>query len=171
MHGSDRRTYTPDVRKDQLAEQSCSIARTAAVIGDAWTLLILREAFLGHRRFADFVEFTGAQPSVVSDRVKKLVDAGVLEPQAYQDHPPRNEYRLTDKGKDLHPVLLTLAAWGDTHLDDGRGAPVVRTHTTCGHSDHPHLVCGHCAERLTPRTVRATVGPGADPDDIARRTR
>lgn len=157
------------MRRDRIAEQHCSIARSAAVIGDPWSLLIIREAFLGHRRFADFVEFTGAQPSVVSDRLKRLVDAGVLERIEYQQHPPRQEYRLTAMGRDLQPVLITMARWGDTHLDRGRGAPLVNVHTECGHPVDPTLACGHCSEPITIDNVRSRPGPGADPAEVERR--
>ncbi|MEM8621216.1 MAG: helix-turn-helix domain-containing protein [Actinomycetota bacterium] len=158
------------MRKDKIGTQACSIARSAAVIGDAWVLLILREAFFGNRRFGDFVAFTGAQPSVVSDRLKRLVDAGVLEQTLYDEHPPRYEYRLTAMGRDLQPVLMTLTKWGDTHLDAGGGPPLVNTHTACGHDADPTVVCGHCSEPLTPSNVRSSVGPGADADTVARRT-
>lgn len=157
------------MRRDRIAEQACSIARSSAVLADPWVLLILREAFLGQRRFADFVAFTGAQPSVVSDRLKWLVDGGVLEARPYQEHPPRNEYRLTQMGRDLQPVLLLLAKWGDTYLDEGAGPPVVNTHTGCGHPADPVVVCGHCGDPLTNRNVRPAPGPGADPRDVARR--
>ncbi|MEM9513380.1 MAG: helix-turn-helix domain-containing protein [Actinomycetota bacterium] len=157
------------MRRDKISEQSCSIARSSAIIGDAWVLLILREAFFGNRRFGDFVEFTGAQPSVVSDRLKRLVDAGVLEQRRYREHPPRDEYRLTPMGRDLQPVLMTLAKWGDTYLDENRGAPLVNTHTECGHDADPTVVCGHCSAPITPGTIRSAPGPGADRADIARR--
>lgn len=139
------------------------------MIGDPWTLLIVREAFLGNRRFADFVEFTGAQPSVVSDRLKRLVEAGVLERREYQQHPARHEYRLTQMGRDLQPVLMALTKWGDTHLDRSEGAPLVNIHTTCGHDADPTIVCGHCAEHLTTKNVVAVPGPGVDPEQVERR--
>lgn len=149
------------MRRDRISKQACSIARASAIIGDPWVLLILREAFLGHRRFADFVEFTGAQPSVVSDRLKRLVGAGVLEQSQYQEHPPRNEYRLTVMGRDLQPVMLLLTKWGDTHLDAGKGPPVLHTHTDCTQRADPTVVCGHCSQPLTPSNVRSSAGPGA----------
>lgn len=159
------------MRRDLLARQTCSVARSAAVVGDPWALLIIREAFLGHRRFADFVEFTGAQPSVVSDRLKRLVESGVLERIEYQQHPSRHEYRLTDMGRDLQPVLVALTLWGDAHLDGGDGPPLRYTHAACGHDADPTLVCGHCAEPLDGRSLRAHPGPGADPAEVERRRR
>lgn len=159
------------MRTDKISKQACSIARSSAIIGDPWVLLILREAFFGHRRFADFVEFTGAQPSVVSDRLKRLVEAGVLESSLYQQHPPRNEYTLTAMGRDLQPVLMFLTKWGDTYLDGGNGPPVINTHTDCEHDADPIAVCGHCDARLTHSNVRSSAGPGADPADLERRSR
>ena len=148
------------MRRDEIAEQTCSIARTAAVIGDAWSLLILREAFFGRRRFGDFVEHTGAQPSVVSTHLKRLVDAGILDRREYQQNPVRHEYRLTQMGKDLQPVMLALMKWGDTHLAGAAGAPIVNTHTDCGHDADPTMVCGHCSEPITTRNIRSRLGPG-----------
>lgn len=148
------------MRRDRIAAQRCSIARSSAVIGDPWSLLVIREVFLGHRRFTELVRYTGAQPSVVSERLKRLVDAGVLERREYQQHPPRQEYRLTPMGKDLQPVLLALTHWGDTHLDDGGGPPVVNVHTTCGNQVEPVMVCGHCREPTEGR-IRSEPGPGA----------
>ena len=155
--------------KNKIGTQACSIARSAAVIDDAWVLLILREAVFGSRRFGDFMAFTGAQPSVVSDRLKRLVDAGVLEQSLYDEHPPRYEYRLTEMGRDLQPVLMALTKWGDTHLDAGGGPPLVDTHTSCGHDTDPTVVCGHCGESRTSENVRSAVGLGADPDTVAQR--
>lgn len=147
------------------------MARAASVIGDPWALLIVREALAGHRRFADFVEFTGAQPSVVSNRLKRLVEAGVLERREYQEHPSRHEYRLTDMGRDLQGVLIALTLWGDAHLDEGAGPPLIYTHAGCDHDAEPHLVCGTCGDPLHARNLHARPGPGADPDTVARRRR
>jgi DNA-binding HxlR family transcriptional regulator len=157
------------VRNDLIGDQACSIARSAAVVGDPWSLLIVRDAFLGHRRFAEFVEFTGAQPSVVSDRLKRLVASGVLERRRYQDHPPREEYRLTAMGRDLQPVLLAMTRWGDRHLATNGGPPVVHTHLDCGGPADPITVCGHCGEPLTVGNVVAEPGPGADVGNLERR--
>lgn len=154
--------YDRPVRKKDIAEQTCSIARSAAVFGDPWSLLILREAFFGHRRFADFVDNTGAQPSVVSARLKQLVEAGVFERREYSTNPVRHEYRLTAMGRDLQPVMLAITAWGDRHLDGGLGPPVVNLHTDCGHPADPTMVCGHCAEPVTTRNIEGRPGPGLD---------
>ena len=152
------------VRRDKIAAQYCSIARTAAVIADAWTLLIVREALGGATRFADFLDGTGAQPSVVSDRLKRLLEGGIFERFEYSEHPPRQAYRLTPKGEDLLPLIAAMNKWGDTHLDGGNGAPFVYRHTACGHDSDPTLVCGSCGEPLTVGDVTRERGPGAAPD-------
>jgi len=157
------------MRTDLIAGQNCSIARAAAVVGDPWSLLVVREAFLGSRRFAEFVELTGAQPSVVSDRLKRLVASGILERLRYEERPPRDEYRLTTKGRDLQPILLALTTWGDRYLEQGDGVPVVHHHVDCGHPADPTLVCGHCGEPLTTANVRSVPGPGADAAAVAHR--
>jgi DNA-binding HxlR family transcriptional regulator len=111
--------------------------------------MVVREAFFGRRRYTDFVNYTGAQRSVVSDRLKRLVDAGIFERVEYQTYPSRHEYRLTGKGRDLVGVLMALMGWGDRWLDGGHGAPVSVTHTVCGHDAAPRVVCGHCYEELS----------------------
>ncbi len=100
-------------RRVDLSTFSCSVARTLDVVGDKWTLLVLRDAFYGVRRFEDFARDLGIARNVLTDRLGTLVDAGVLERRQYTEHPPRFEYRLTAKGRDLLPVLLTMMRWGD----------------------------------------------------------
>ncbi len=145
---------------DEIDQQPCSIARALSEIGDRWTLLLLREAFLRTRRFADFAERTGAARNLVSDRLEKLVAAGILERRRYQERPPRDEYRLTPKGLDLHPVIMALVHWGDRWHDDGRGAPVEHVHRTCGHVMHAEPSCSACGTRIDPREVTVRAGPG-----------
>ena len=106
--------------------------------------MIVREAFGGETRFAGFEKGTGAQPSVVSDRLKRLLEAGILERHEYTAHPPRLEYRLTQKGEDLYPVMMALNKWGDQHLAGEVGPPVVYRHRSCGHDADPTIACGHC---------------------------
>lgn len=127
--------------------RTCSIARTLSVVGERWSLLVVREVALGVRRFADIQAATGAPPAVLSDRLRSLVDAGVLKSWPYQEPGSRVrlEYRLTEAGRALQPVLTALKDWGDEHLDDGRGAPVVTRHAGCGAPVHAVLECeeGH----------------------------
>jgi DNA-binding HxlR family transcriptional regulator len=144
---------------DEIGTQTCSIARALGEIGDRWTLLVLREAFLRKRRFADFVSGTGAARNLVADRLGRLVDAGILERRRYQERPERFEYRLTEKGVDLYPVMMALVRWGDRWHDDGRGRPIEHVHRPCGHRMHAEIACSECGEWLDPRDVEVRPGP------------
>lgn len=145
---------------DDIGGMTCSIARTLSVIGDRWTLMIIRNAFLGTRRFDDFHATLGMTRHVLADRLARLVDAGVLTRVAYQERPPRYEYRLTEQGRDLYPVLLALTGWGDKWLDEGKGAPVIYHHKPCGHVTRPVMTCSECGEVMDPRQVTPMAGPG-----------
>src|SRR6201997_963831 len=122
------------MRWGELQREKCSVARTISVIGDRWTLLILRDCFLRVRRFEEFERRLGITRHVLADRLKKLVRLGVLRRVPYQDRPRRYEYRLTPKGLDLQPVLLALVRWGDAHMAGKRGRPVLLKHRDCGHA-------------------------------------
>ena len=141
-------------------DQNCSIARALEVLGDRWTLLVIRDAFLGVHRFDDFQRDLGVARNVLSDRLARLVDEGLLERHRYQERPERFEYRLTAKGRELYPVLVTLMQWGDRHTAPG-GAPVLLRHRSCGHLSDPTLVCSHCGEEIDPREMQPEPGPGA----------
>ncbi|HET8731366.1 MAG TPA: helix-turn-helix domain-containing protein [Moraxellaceae bacterium] len=145
---------------DNIGDMPCSVARSLAILGDRWTLLILRNAFLAMRRFDDFQAGLGVTRHVLADRLSRLVEAGVLKKVPYQDNPPRYEYRLTEKGRDLYPVLLALTNWGDKWLDEGRGAPLEYLHKTCGHKFRPTMVCSECGEPVSPHDVMPVAGPG-----------
>src|SRR6185436_20859568 len=120
-----------------LPEENCSVARSVAVIGDRWTLLILRDLFLGVRRFEAFEKRLGISRSIIADRLKKLTDEGVLRREAYQDNPVRHEYRLTDKGLALHPVMMAIVHWGDVHYAGAEGPPLLHRHKACGYAFAP----------------------------------
>jgi DNA-binding HxlR family transcriptional regulator len=124
----------------------CSVAGTLGVVGEKWSLLVLREAFLGVRRFADFQRVLGAPKAVLSDRLTTLVAQGVLDRVPYQaeGERQRHEYRLTAKGRDLYPTLVALMQWGDTYLADGP-PPLELQHRDCGAAVHLELTCeaGH----------------------------
>lgn len=137
-----------------LSEFSCSVAKTLDVVGDKWSLLVLRDAFYGVRRFDDFTRDLGIARNVLAARLKKFVDAGVLERRQYEAHPPRYEYRLTAKGRDLLPVLLTMMRWGDTWADPDEEAPADLVHRDCANSTHAVTVCAWCGGELTPFNVR-----------------
>jgi DNA-binding HxlR family transcriptional regulator len=146
--------------KRQLAGGPCSIARATEVLGDSWTLLILRDCMHGVKRFDEFQRSLHVARNTLSDRLGKLVDAGVLTKEFYQDNPPRYEYLLTQMGRDLFPVVSALLAWGDRWLDDGLGAPVKLHHETCGHDLEPEVVCRHCKQPVIDHDVQFYVGPG-----------
>src|SRR4051812_18382722 len=131
---------------------SCSIARAMELLGERWTFLILREAFWGVRRFSELQRNLGIARNILSVRLHTLVSAGILERTRYQQEPERYEYRLTPMGLDLYPAIVTIMRWGDKHLADGAGAPLVLRHT-CGHDAAPELVCSHCGEPLDAHDV------------------
>jgi len=148
------------MRWDEIGDLSCSVARSLSIIGDRWTLLILRDAFLGVRRFEDFQRDLSITRHRLADRLKKLVEHGVLRRERYQENPPRDEYRLTEKGKDLYPVILSLTRWGDRWMADAEGPPVELVHRGCGHVISPTLHCPDCKEPITARDMTARAGPG-----------
>lgn len=141
------------MRWEELDQQPCSLARTLSVVGDRWTLLVLRESFLGVRRFDDFEKRLGITRHVLADRLKKLTEAAVLVKQVYQQRPLREEYRLTDKGHELYPAVLALVNWGDRHMSGVEGAPIRHVHKACGQAMHGVLVCSECGEPLVSRDV------------------
>jgi DNA-binding HxlR family transcriptional regulator len=142
------------VRWSEVGKLDCSIARTLAVVGDRWTLLILRDAFLGTRRFEAFQASLRISRHRLTDRLGRLVRHGVMRRERYQDHPPRFEYRLTEKGLDLYGVVVSIAGWGDRHLAGKRGPAVERVHRSCGHAATLRLTCEHCGDPVTARDMR-----------------
>jgi DNA-binding HxlR family transcriptional regulator len=149
------------VLKSTYEGQVCSIAGALEIIGERWTLLVIREAFLGTRRFDEFQRELGIARNVLQARLSRLVDEGVLERVRYQERPERFEYRLTDKGLDLWPVLHALMLWGDRHR--GSEPPVVIRHRDCGGAVDDRRRCDACGAELSARDVVATPGPGAGP--------
>jgi DNA-binding HxlR family transcriptional regulator len=141
--------------------QNCSIARTLQVVGERWTLLVLREVFTGERRFEGIQRNLGVATNILTDRLQTLVDEDILERRALSDRSDRFEYRLTEKGLDLNPVLLELMRWGDRWDAPAPGPPVVVEHRDCGHETHAVQTCSHCGGELTARNVRLHDGPGA----------
>jgi DNA-binding HxlR family transcriptional regulator len=136
---------------------TCSIARTLQVIGDRWTLLILRDVFRGVRRFDEFADDLGIARNLLADRLQRLVEHGILEKVPYQSRPLRNEYRLTRRGLDLSPALVAFMRWGDKHLA-GDEPPVVLVHDECGHPLDQVFVCWHCDQTITPRQIKSRPG-------------
>lgn len=140
--------------------QVCSVARSLEVVGERWTLLLIRSVLLGARRFDDLQAHTGVTRSVLTNRLTRLVDEGVLERRPYQDRPPRFDYVLTEKGLGLWSVIEQLRQWGDQHYPEPAGPPVLIVHRDCGGHPDGHLLCDRCGTPLTVRDVRAEVGPG-----------
>lgn len=141
--------------------QNCSIARSLEVLGDRWTILVMRDAFMRVRRFDDFQRNLGVARNVLTDRLGRLVQEGILERVRYQDRPARYEYRLTDKGLELWPVMMTLLQWGDRYYAAPDGPPVAVRHRDCGGEITSHLTCAKCGAELGPRDAVAAPGPGA----------
>jgi len=142
--------------------QNCSVAKTLEIVGERWTVLILREIFLGRRRFDEMAQSLGIARNVLTQRLQRLQDEGVVTKTAYQQRPERFEYRLTDKGLDLWPVMVTLMQFGDRYYAP-EGPPLVITHKGCGGTLDEHRICSACGEKLAARDVEAHQGPGATP--------
>lgn len=144
-----------------FAEAPCNVARPIALLGEGWTLLVLRQAFMGQRRFDEIQSSLGISRSLLADRLRKLVDAGILRRKPYRDAVrTRDEYRLTEKGLDLYPVLMALRAWSDKHEAPAEGPLVLYRHRDCGGLTELVHCCAECGEELTARDVRPEPGPG-----------
>ena len=155
------------MQRTSFEDINCSVAQCLEVVGDWWSMLIVRDAFLGVRRFDDFQARLGISRNILNQRLTKLVGAGVLARVPYQEHPPRSEYRLTDKGRDLWPVLTALRQWGDRWAAPG-GAPLEMRHASCGRVVEAVAVCSDCGEPLDLRAVTVEPGPGAGDADFQR---
>jgi DNA-binding HxlR family transcriptional regulator len=144
------------MRWSEIDQQDCSVARALSVVGDTWTMLVLKEAFMRVRRFEDFLARTGAPRPILAERLKTLVENGVLDRRQYSERPDRFEYRLTEKGRDLYPVLVSILRWGDRWMSPGAGPPVELRHRGCGYAMHPELACPECGEWLQATDIEAT---------------
>ncbi|MFI1916555.1 winged helix-turn-helix transcriptional regulator [Nocardia sp. NPDC020380] len=142
---------------------NCSIRRTLDIVGEKWTFLVLREAFYGVRRFADFHRAIGCARNILSARLKTLTDEGLLRRETYQEagSRPRDEYRLTAKGIELFPALVALMQWGDHWTADPAGPPVELFHRDCGEPIKAEIHCAAGHGPLTARDVQGRPGPGA----------
>src|ERR1035438_7915983 len=138
----------------------CSVAQCLEVVGEWWSLLILADGFLGVTRFDDFQERLGISRNVLNQRLAHLVEAGGLVKVPYSEHPPRHDYRLTDKGREWWPVLTTMRQWGDKYAAPD-GPPPELIHKDCGEVSQTVLTCTTCGEPIGARNVRAIPGPGA----------
>ena len=149
---------------NEYKTQTCSIAGALEVVGVRWSLLIIRNVFLGLRRFDQIQANLGIARNVLQSRLEKLVEQGVLERTPYQERPARYEYRLTQKGLDLWPIVVSLMQWGDHYTRPAGGPAVVLEHRGCGGRIDEHRICERCGERLSARDSHAEPGPGATPD-------
>jgi DNA-binding HxlR family transcriptional regulator len=147
-------------QRTDTSDWPCPIARGVDVLGDGWTLLILRDACLGVRRFDDFQRSLGIGRNILSKRLQQLVDDGLFTRTAYSEHPNRFEYRLTEKGRDAFAVLAAMATWSERWNPHPDGPILHWRHTTCDHDMHAAVVCDHCGEGIDVRQVRARPGPG-----------
>ena len=147
------------VERKSFAGMHCSVAQCLDVVGEWWSMLVIRDAFLGVTRFDDFQERLGISRNILNQRLTRLVEEGVLEKVEYSHHPPRYDYRLTDKGRDLWPVLTAMRQWGDKYAAPD-GPPLRVVHKKCGKVSQAMLTCSVCGESLTARDVRAVSGPG-----------
>ena len=148
------------MRWEEVDSQICSMARGLAIFGDRWTLLIIRDCFRRMRRFSDFQKSLGITKHRLSDRLTRLVEEGILTKVPYDASGKRFEYRLTEKGLDLYPVLMSVVQWGDKWVDDDDGAPVIYTHNLCGKHTQPCYTCDCCGEEIHARDLEPEAGPG-----------
>jgi DNA-binding HxlR family transcriptional regulator len=157
-----KRTRRP-VEKLEHRFQGDSVSRALALIGDHWTLMILREELFGVRRYGQFVRNLGIPRPTLSARLRSMVDSGLLERVLYARDPDRYEYRLTEAGRELFGAAALLMRWGDTYLSGPDGPPIVLRHNDCGEIADPTLVCGTCRQPITPYNVTPEPGPGVHP--------
>jgi DNA-binding HxlR family transcriptional regulator len=141
-------------------DQVCSIARTLEVLGERWTLLIVRDALLGLQRFDEFQESLGVARNVLTERLRRLVEAGVMKRVPYQQRPERYRYQLTAIGRELAVPVIGLMHFGDRHLAGPAGPPRVTRHKDCGGKIHAQLTCAKCGEAVPPGQISIRPGPG-----------
>ena len=150
--------------------QNCSAARALELVGERWSLLIIRDALFGTARFGDFQRNLGVAPNILTARLDSFVAAGLMQRRRYSEHPGHYEYLLTGKGRDLAPVIVALTAWGDRHAAPD-GPPVIYEHTACGSEIHQQIRCTACEEQVRNTDIGVRPGPGllspVLPDDPA----
>ena len=147
------------MQRSSFREMNCSIGQSLEVVGEWWSLLIIRDAFMGVTRFDEFQERLGIARNVLNQRLSHLVEEGVFERVAYNEHPPRYDYVLTEQGRDLWPVVVALRQWGDRWRAPD-GPPLQLVHRECGHIAELVPVCSHCGEPVGPSDVSVVTGPG-----------
>lgn len=143
------------MRRKSFSEMDCPVAQALDVVGDPWTLLIVRDAMWGYSRFGDFHERLGIPRNTLTDRLQRMVDTGIFTRVPYQENPERFDYRLTDKGRSLTPVVLTLARWGEDNADIDT-ARVTITDRDSGESVAPELVDARSGRSISDLRLRVT---------------
>jgi DNA-binding HxlR family transcriptional regulator len=154
-------TNLASVERKSFAGLDCSVAQCLEVVGEWWSMLIVRDIFLGARRFDEIAERLGISRNILNQRLAHLVGHGILEKVPYSEHPPRHEYRLTGKGRDLWPVLTALRQWGDKHAAPD-GPPLQMAHKGCGNVVDAVMTCSRCGQRIGAGDVTVVTGPGHD---------
>ena len=154
-----------DIR--DFPRDACSVASTLTIIGERWTMHVLRESFLGVRRFEDFRRNIGVARNILSDRLNRLVAEGILRRELYSEHPPRYEYRLTRKGVDLYGILIELMKWGNRWAPNPEGPAVELRHRGCGAVIEPQLSCPECGEAVHAWDLQAVPGPAMAARSVA----
>jgi DNA-binding HxlR family transcriptional regulator len=160
-------SYARPMQRTSFRDMECSVARCLDVVGEWWSLLIVRDTMLGVTRFDDFQSRLGISRNILTQRLNRLVDNDVLKRVQYSEHPPRFEYRLTAKGRDLWLVLTAMRQWGDRWASPA-GSPVLMRHNDCGQIVSALPTCSGCGEELEPRSVTAVPGPGASTETFDR---
>lgn len=149
--------------RNDYERQDCSLASALELVGERWTLLVLRDAIYGVRRYGDFLAHLDIPRAVLAERLQRLVDAGLLDRRRYQEAPPRDEYVVTEKGAELWPVLHRLAQWGERHLPSPGGPRRLMVHVACGTKLDPAGMCPSCGRMPEPSELEVRPGPGLDP--------
>jgi DNA-binding HxlR family transcriptional regulator len=147
------------MRRTSFEDMHCSVAQTLELVGEWWTLLVVRDLLLGVTRFEALQEGLGISRNILTDRLRTLEEAGIVERHAYQDRPARYDYRLTEKGRDLWTVVNAVREWGDRWAAP-EGPPLEMVHRRCGHTTSAVLTCSHCREPLEYHELRMRAGPG-----------
>jgi DNA-binding HxlR family transcriptional regulator len=153
--------YTDAMQRTDFGELACSIARTLDVIGEPWSPLVLRNIYIGITRFDQLQQSLGISRKVLAERLKWLVQRGVLERREYSSQPARHEYVLTPMGSELCDLLLVMVHWGDRWLAGAAGPPVLYRHHACGQISHVELRCSVCRQPMRATDVDVLPGPGS----------
>jgi DNA-binding HxlR family transcriptional regulator len=151
------------MQRTDFAQMQCSIARSLAVAGEPWSPLVVRDVYIGINRFDDIQRDLGISRKVLAERLRHLVDAGILERRAYSDRPPRDEYALTPMGSEFMDVLMVMVAWGDRWTAGDAGPPALYRHHACGEISHVEPTCSVCGEPMHSGDVEVAPGPGFSP--------